>query len=67
MFFLGEAFLLMINLLFRISCRNNWPTGKFIDIKDAMFGRSEGITCPHEAMSNRNCKASNALEKVQEA
>ena len=43
-----------------------YASGKAINIEDAAWGRSDGTTCPHAAMSNQNCKASNSLEKVRE-
>ena len=46
----------------RIQC----ATGETINIHEAAYGRKDGTTCPHSAMSNQNCEAKNSLQKVQQ-
>ncbi|ABO95066.1 predicted protein, partial [Ostreococcus lucimarinus CCE9901] len=41
------------------------PAGKTISVNAASYGRHDGTTCPHSATSNRNCHATNSLEKVK--
>ncbi|XP_065827341.1 uncharacterized protein [Oscarella lobularis] len=37
------------------------PTGKVIQLKKAVYGRTEFKPCPHPARSNLNCRASNSF------
>jgi hypothetical protein len=46
-----------------ISCSER----KLVSIKDASYGRTDGFTCPHSAMSNQNCHATTSLDKVKAA
>ena len=46
----------------RIQC----AAGQVVNIIDAAYGRNDGTTCPHSAVSNQNCKAHDSLQKVQD-
>lgn len=42
------------------------PSGTTIKVTDASYGRHDQTTCPHSAMSDTNCHASNSLSIVSE-
>lgn len=41
------------------------PSGQTVSVISASYGRHNAHTCPHSAVSNQNCHASNSLEKVK--
>jgi hypothetical protein len=41
------------------------PSGQTVSVISASYGRHNAHTCPHSAISNQNCHASNSLEKVK--
>ena len=50
-----------------VSCRVLCAPGESIYIKDAVYGRSDGTTCPFiGAWRDENCKAPGTLQKVRE-
>ena len=51
---------LCASLLFRLKC----AAGDTINIKGVAYGRTDRNICPHEAVSDLNCKATNPMGKV---
>lgn len=41
------------------------PSGQTVSVISASYGRHNAHTCPHSAVSNQNCHASNSLKEVK--